>query len=83
MDLLRDHGRPPDTSNTDFILAMFPKSRQEDECILLIGTFVELVDKEVVLKQRDLLVNTVIGVLRNKSEYMRRSAVLQVQLTLP
>ena len=29
----------------DLILAMFPKSRQEVECILLLGTFVELVDK--------------------------------------
>ena len=48
IQLLRDQGRPPDTSNMDFILAMFPKSRQEAECILILGTFVELVDKETV-----------------------------------
>ena len=43
----------------------------------------ELVDMEIVLKQKDLLVNTVIGVLRNKSEYARRRAVPQVQIPLP
>jgi hypothetical protein len=53
----------------DFILTMFPKSRQEAECILLLGTFVELVDKETVLKQKELLVNTVMGVIKIKSEY--------------
>ena len=52
----------------DFILAMFPKSRQEAEYILLLGTFDQLVDRETVLKQKELLVNTVIGVLKNKSE---------------
>ena len=44
----------------DFILAMFPKTRQEAECNLILGTFVELVDQEVGLKQKDLFVNTVI-----------------------
>ena len=83
LELLRDQGRPPDTSNMDFILAMFPKGRQEAECILLLGTFVELVERETVLKQKELLVNTVIGVLKNKSEYTRRQAVPQVQLPLP
>ena len=66
--LLTDQGQPHDISDTDFILAMFTKSRQEDECILLIGTFVELIDQEV-LKQKDLLFNTVIGVPKNKPEY--------------
>ena len=37
---------------------MFPKTRQEAECTLILGTFVELVDKDVVLKQKELLVNT-------------------------
>ena len=83
LELLRDQGRPPDTSNMDFILAMFPKSRQEAECILLLGTFVELVERETVLKQKELIVNTVIGGLKHKSEYTRRRAVPQVQLPLP
>ena len=84
LELLRDHGRPPDTSNMDCLLAMFPKSRQEAECILILGTYVELVDKEVVLKQKkELLVNTVLGVLKAKSEYTRRRAVPQTLLPLP
>ena len=83
LELLRDQGRPPDIRNIELILAMFPKSRQEVECTLLLGTFVELVDKEVVLKQKELLVNTVIGVLKSKSEYPRRRAVPQVHIPLP
>ena len=66
----------------DVILAMFPKSRQEAVCILLLETFVKLVERETILKQKELLVNTVIGVLKNKSEYTRRRAVPQVQLPL-
>ena len=62
--------KTPYTSNTDFMLAMFLKIRQEAECILILGTFVELVDKETVLKQKELSVNTVIVVLKNKSEYV-------------
>ena len=83
LELLRDQGRPPDTSNMDFILAMFPKSKHEAECTLILGTFVELVDREIVLKNKDLLVNTVMGVLRNKLESMQRRAVPQVNLPLP
>ena len=54
-----------------------------DDSTLLLGTFVELVDREIVLKHKELLVNTVIGVLRNKFEYMRRRAVPQVHFPLP
>ena len=83
LELLRDHGRPPDIMNVDFINVMFPKSRNEVECILILGTYVELVDRETVLKQKDLLVNTVMGVLRNKLECMQSRAVPQVHLPLP
>ena len=84
LELLRDQGRPPDVvSNKDLIMAMFPRCRQEDEVMFLVGTFVELVDREAVLKQKELLVNTVIGVLKNKSEYVMRRAVPQVHLLLP
>jgi hypothetical protein len=83
LELLRDQERPPDISDMDFILVMFPKSRQEGECTLILGTFVELVDVKIVKKQKDLLVNTVIGMLRNKSEYAQRRAVPQVQIPLP
>ena len=83
MALLRDQGRPPDTSNMDLILAMYPKSRHETECTLILGTYLELVDSEAVLKSKDLFVNTVMGVLRNKLECMQRRAVPQVHLPLP
>ena len=83
LELLRDQGRPPDIQNMDFILAMFPRSRHDVECTLILGTFVELVDREIVMKHKDLLVNTVVGVLRNKLEYAKKRAVPQVQFTLP
>ena len=83
LDFLTDQGRPPDISNTDILLAMFSKGRQDAECTLLLGTYLELVDCEVVLKQKELLVNTVIGVLTTKAEYVRRRAVPQVQILPP
>ena len=46
------------------------------------GTYVELVDREVVLKERELLVDTLIGVLKTKNERARSRAVPQVQITL-
>ena len=65
-------------TNTDILLAKFPKGRQENECTLLLGTYVELVDREAVVKQKELLVNTVIGVLQTRSV----SAVPQVEIDL-
>ena len=56
LEFLADQGRPPDVSNPDILLARFPKDRQEDECTLLLGTYVELVDREVVLKEKELFV---------------------------
>ena len=82
VDFLTDQGRPPDVSNPDILLARFPKDRQEDECTLLLGTYVELVDREVVLKEKELLVDTLIGVLRTKTESARSRAVPQVQIAL-
>ena len=64
------------------LLARFPKDRQEDECTLLLGTYVELVDREVVLKEKELLVDTLIGVLRTKTESARNRAVPQVHIAL-
>jgi hypothetical protein len=58
---------PSDIRNTDIILAKFPISRQEAECTLLLGTHVELVDREVFQKQKDLLVNNVICDLQTKT----------------
>ena len=81
-EYLTDQGRPPDVSNRDILLARFPISRQDDECIFLLGTYVELVDREVVLKERELLVDTLIGVLRTKTESSRNRAVPQVQIAM-
>ena len=83
MDFLTDQGRPPDMSNSDILLAKFQKGRQEDECTLLLGTYVELVDREVALKQEELLVNTVIGTLKTKTESARSRAVPQARIALP
>jgi hypothetical protein len=68
LEFMTDQGRPPD--NIDIILARFSKGRQEAECILLL----ELVDKEVFLKQKELLVNTVEGVLHSKIECKEKSS---------
>ena len=83
LQMLTFPGRPPDISDSDFIMAMFPRSRHEDECIFLVGTFVELVDREVMSKEKDLLVNTVIGVLKARTEYARSRSVPQVNIPLP
>ena len=82
LDFLTDRGRPPDVTNTDILLARFPKGRQENECTLLLGTYVELVDREAVVKQKELLVNTVIGVLQTRSVGARNRAVPQVDIDL-
>ena len=52
LELMRNQGRPPDhdISNMDFLLAKFPKSDHEVESLLILGTYVELVDREVILK---------------------------------
>ena len=77
-ELLGDNGRPPDVENMDIIMARFPKGRQEAACTLLLGTYVELVDRETVLKQKELLVNTLIGVLQARTVSARSRAVPQV-----
>jgi hypothetical protein len=83
LELMRNQGRPPDISNMDFILAKFPLSDHEVECLLIIGTYVELVDREVVLKQKELMVNTLIGVLQAKTVSARSRAVPQAHIALP
>ena len=74
--------KTPDISKTDILLAMFSKGRQDAECTLLLGTYLELVDREVVLKQKELLVNTVSSVLKTKIESVKRRAVPQVHIPL-
>ena len=83
LSFLADRGRPPDVSNTDILLARYPKGRQEDECLLFLGTYVELVDQEVVLKQKELMMNTLLGVLQAKTVSIGRRAGPQVHIALP
>ena len=82
MELVSDPGPPVAVSNTDILMAKFPMCRQESECMFLLGTYLELVDREVVSKQKELLVDTVLGVLKSRNVYVRRRAVPQVQISL-
>ena len=59
---------------------MYPTCRQEEECIFLLGNYVELVNSEVIAKQKELLLNSLLGVLQAKTEYAGRRAVPQIQL---
>ena len=67
----------------EFIRSMFLRSRHGDQSIFLVGTYVELVNQEVMSKQKDLLVNTVVGVLKARSEHARSRSVPQVNILLP
>ena len=81
--LLSGPGPPPVLSNIMIIMAMFPKHMQETECMFLLGTYIELVDRESVSKQKELLVNTLLGVLKTKAQYVRSRSVPQFHLFLP
>ena len=70
-------GRPPDTSNTENILAKFPRGT------FLLGNYPELVVNEVVLNKKELLVNLMLGVLKTEIESMKRNALPQVHISLP
>ena len=82
VQFLTEQGRPPNLSNPGLLLARFPKGSQEDECTLLLGTYVEIVDREVVIKEKELLVNTLIGVLITKTESARIRAVPRIHIAL-
>ena len=56
----------------------YSKSRWEAEALLLLGTYMELVDRDAVTKQKELLVGTVKGVLRAKVGQMASRAAPEV-----
>ena len=56
----------------------YSKSRWEAEAALLLGTYMELVDRDAVTKQKELLVGTVKGVLRAKQGQMASRAAPEV-----
>ena len=82
MELVSDLGPPAVISNTDIIMAQFPTCTQEVECMFLLGNFVELVDSEVMTKQKELLLDTLVGVLKTRMVYSRSRTVPQVQIVL-
>ena len=78
IEVLSDQGPAPALSNTELLMMMYPRCRQEAEAAFLLGTYLELVDKEVVAKKKELLVGTVRGVLRAKVEHMASRAVPEI-----
>ena len=74
-ELLSDQGPAPAVSNVELIMFMYPKCRREAEAVFLLCTFMELVDREVAGKQKELLVGTLRGVLRAKVEQLASRAV--------
>ena len=82
MELVTELGPPIAVANIDILLAMFPTCRQEVECIFILGTYVELIDREVVAGLKDLLLDTFLGVLREKTENMTRRAVPRVGIVM-
>ena len=79
---MSDLGPPAVISNTDIILAQFPTCRQETECMFLLGTYMELIDSEVMSKQKELLLDTLVGVIKSRMVYITSRAVPQVQIGL-
>jgi len=80
LELVSDLGPPVIVSNTDIIMAKFPTCRQEAECMFILGTFLELVDNEVISKQKELFQDTLVGVLKSRIVCVRNRAVPQVQI---
>ena len=73
-ELLSDQGPAPLVSNIELLMLMYPKCRRDAEVAFLLCTFMELADREVVSKQKELMVGTVRGVLRAKVEQISSRA---------
>ena len=50
--------------------------------MFLLGNLIELVDREAMYKQNELLVDTLVGVLKSKMVYIRSRALPQVEIVL-
>ena len=81
-ELLARTGPPPIVTNEAIILARFPKCTQETEILFLLGNYIELVDKDVVNKQKKLQVDSMQGVLEAKIQFVKARAVPQLYLNL-
>ena len=59
IEVLSDQGPAPALSNTELLMMMYPRCRQEAEAAFLLSTCLELVDKVVLAKQKELMVGTI------------------------
>ena len=75
MELLSDQGPSLDLSNTELLMLLYPRCRQEAEVAFIICTYMEMVDREAVNKKKELMVGAVKGVLRAKIEYLSSKAL--------
>ena len=80
IELWGDPGLVPAPTYEEIIMLMFPRVAQEAGKIFLLGVFIELVDREVVGKQKELLVGTVRGVLQAKVSQNASIAAPEIQL---
>ena len=63
-------------------MLMYTGCRREAEAAFLLGTYLKLLDKELVAKQKELMVGTVRGVLRAKVENMAGRDVPEIHFPL-
>ena len=82
MELLSRLGPPPVVTNEEIVLVLFPKSTQEAEVLFILGNYMQLVDMDVVNKQKVLRVDSMLGVLEAKMEFVKTRAVPQLCLIL-
>ena len=59
-------------------MLMYPRCRKEAEVIFLLSTYTELVDREAVGKQKELMLGTLRGVLRAKADQLGSRAVPEI-----
>ena len=78
IEMMSDQGPAPAISNTELLMFMYPGCRKEAEVIFLLSTYKELVDREAVGKQKELMVGTLRGVLRAKVEQLKSRAVPEI-----
>ena len=82
LELLADQGVLPLISNTDILMLMFPKNTKEAEVMFVLGNYVELVDRETIGKEKELLVCNLLGYLSAKSEQVKARAVPEINLVI-
>ena len=69
-------------SGPDILMLMFPKNTKEAEVMFVLGNYVELVDRETIGKEKELLVCNLLGYLRAKSEQVKARAVPEIYLVI-